>query len=178
MIDLPLACMSEDIGHKIGASVGIVEAVDTDARGMGWGAYLRVKIRMDLAKPLQRGWKINIEGKSHWISFQYERLPKFCFQCGVICHGKSGCPKRSNFRQQETNQYGWWLRAPFPTKRAERSNRPPIKNSQHNLASTIAEGRVHNETRGGRQIGEKRRQKNGDDGYTANSGGGSMQAGS
>ena len=55
MIDLPLACMSGDIGHKIGASVGIVEAVDTNARDMGWGEYLRVKISLDLANPSNGG---------------------------------------------------------------------------------------------------------------------------
>jgi hypothetical protein len=67
MIDLPLACMCGDIDRKIGASVGTVVEVDTDARDMGWGEYLRVKILLDLAKPLQRGRRINIEGKSYWF---------------------------------------------------------------------------------------------------------------
>ena len=119
MIDLPLTCMGRDIGSKIGASMGVVEAVDTDARGMGWGEFLRVKVQIDLFKHLPRGRKINIEGTAHWITFQYECLPKFCFQCGSICHGKTGCPKRSNFRQQDMNQYGPWLRAPSPTRRME-----------------------------------------------------------
>jgi hypothetical protein len=133
--------MSREIGRKIGASVGVVEAVDADARGMGWGEFLRVKILMDLAKPLQRGRKINIEGKAHWIHFQYERLPRFCFQCGAICHGKSGCPKRSSFRQQEPNQYGMWLRAPSPTRRAEKShNMFPAKKSQFNYTFTRGKG--------------------------------------
>ena len=34
---------------------GIVEAVDTDSRGIGWGKYLRVKILMDITKPLPMG---------------------------------------------------------------------------------------------------------------------------
>ena len=89
MVDLPLACMSREIGRKIGASVGVVEVVDTDAGGMGWGEFLRVKILMDLAKPLQRGRKINIKEKAHWIPFQYEHLPKFYFQCGM--------PKKEQF---------------------------------------------------------------------------------
>jgi hypothetical protein len=52
MINLPLACMGREIDRKIGACVGVVEVVDTDARGMGWGEFLRVKILIDLAKPL------------------------------------------------------------------------------------------------------------------------------
>jgi hypothetical protein len=118
MINLPLACMSEVVGRKIGETLGSVEVVDTKANGMGWGEHLRVKICLDLTKPLQRGRKLNIEGKSVWITFRYERLPKFCFQCGVICHGKIGCPKRNGLRNQESSpQYGPWLRAESPTRR-------------------------------------------------------------
>jgi hypothetical protein len=35
MIDMPLACMNAEIENKIRASVGEVEAVDTDSRGIG-----------------------------------------------------------------------------------------------------------------------------------------------
>jgi hypothetical protein len=82
MIDLALACMSLEIGPRIGASVGIVEAVDTNSKGIGWGEFFHVKIQVDLIKSLPRGRKINIEGNSIWITFQYERLPKFCFCVG------------------------------------------------------------------------------------------------
>jgi hypothetical protein len=105
------------ISQKIGASIGIVEHINTDAEGIGWGKFLRVKILLDLKKPLPRGRKINIDGTITWITFQYERLPKFCFQCEVISHGKMGCPKRSGLHQQEQNQYGPWLRAASPPRR-------------------------------------------------------------
>jgi hypothetical protein len=55
MVGLPLACMGREVGFKIGSSVGIVEEVDTDKDGVGWGEYLRVKIQIDLSKPLPRG---------------------------------------------------------------------------------------------------------------------------
>lgn len=69
MINLPLACMGDEIGRKIGATIGTVEAVDTEANGMGWGEFLRVKIQLDLTKPLLRGRKLNIQGKLGWITF-------------------------------------------------------------------------------------------------------------
>jgi hypothetical protein len=69
MKDLLLACMGRDIGHKIGASIRVVKAVDTDVRGMGRGEFLRVKVQIDLFKPLPKGRKINIEGIAHWITF-------------------------------------------------------------------------------------------------------------
>ena len=37
MINLPLACISVEIGSKIEALVGVVETVDADAKGIGWG---------------------------------------------------------------------------------------------------------------------------------------------
>jgi hypothetical protein len=55
MVDLPLACMRREMGRMLGSSVGEVEAVDTDANGVGWGESLRVKVLIDLTKPLSRG---------------------------------------------------------------------------------------------------------------------------
>ena len=119
----PLGCMSREVGRKIGSLVGIVEKVDTDEDGIGWGEFLRVKIRVDLTKPLARGRKMQVDGESIWIAFQYKRLPKFCFQCGVIIHSHEGCLKKSELRNQGgLNEFGSWLRATSPTRRAERNH--------------------------------------------------------
>lgn len=58
MYNLPLACVSLTMGHQIESSIGHVEEVDVDEDGMGWGECLRVKINLDLQKPLQRGKKL------------------------------------------------------------------------------------------------------------------------
>ncbi|XP_059436194.1 uncharacterized protein LOC132169129 [Corylus avellana] len=133
--NLPLACMGREIGQMIGASVGVVEAIDTDGDGIGWGESLRVKILLVLTKPLPRGRKIKIQGAVRWISFQYECLPKrFCYNCGVIIHGKADCTRRSSFRQQE-QEYGPWLRAASPTRLPDRNqgrNVPRGQSSQGN----------------------------------------------
>jgi hypothetical protein len=42
MHNLPLACMGQELGHKIGSSVGEAEEVETTKDGVGWGKYLRV----------------------------------------------------------------------------------------------------------------------------------------
>jgi hypothetical protein len=44
--------MYQTVGWQIGASVGVVEEVDVDEVGVGWGEYLRVRILLDLSKPL------------------------------------------------------------------------------------------------------------------------------
>lgn len=117
MLNLPLACMSLNVGHQIGSAMGHVEEVDVDEGGMGWGEYLRVKITLDLQKPLMRGRILKINGSRVLISFQYERLPKICFSCGVIKHGKMGCPERNNGRKQHApTEFGPWLRPPSPKR--------------------------------------------------------------
>lgn len=88
--------MSLTVGHQIGSSMGHVEEVDVDEGGMGRGERLRVKITLDLRKPLMRGRAITINGAAMLISFQYERLPKFCFRCGVSKHRVTGCSERSD----------------------------------------------------------------------------------
>jgi hypothetical protein len=118
MTSLPLACMGPEVGTQIGSSVGTVEEVETDEEGGGWGKFLRVRIKIDLTKPLARGRMINLQGKRLWIPFQYERLPRFCFHCGLICHGSDGCLKSGDANPMEAGQeYGTWLRVPPPHKR-------------------------------------------------------------
>jgi hypothetical protein len=114
--------MGREVGLKLGASVGKVEKVDTEKDGVGWGEFLRVKINIDLYKPLCRGRMLKFDGKSTLVGFKYEHLPKFCFHCGVICHGVEGCLKRTNMGNQEVNQFGLWLRAASPTRRESRTH--------------------------------------------------------
>jgi hypothetical protein len=122
MVGLPLACMGRETGRMLGSSVGKVEAIDTDANGVGWGESLRVRVLIDLKKPLARGRMLKVQGKTKWIAFQYERLPKFCFNCGVIIHGKIGCQKKTMLRQKEVTEYGQWLKAPSPPRRHDRGS--------------------------------------------------------
>jgi len=101
MFNLPQACMGEEVGIRLGSLVGEVAQVETDEEGVGWGEHLRVKIQIDISKPLSRGRILKIQGDPVWIAFQYERLPKFCFHCGVIRHGPSGClTKKASTRQE------------------------------------------------------------------------------
>jgi len=114
MFQLPLSCMSETMGVQLGSSVGQVVEVETEEDGVGWGEYLWVCIRVDLSKPLVRRRMLKLNGISTWIAFQYEKLPKFCFQCGMVLHGMGGC---LNLREAGRKgilpqvQFGVWLRA-------------------------------------------------------------------
>jgi hypothetical protein len=90
--NMPLVCMNKNVGTKIGSSMGILEEVDVAGDERGWGNYLRLRVILDITKPLDRGRALNMGGKSTWIDFKYEKLPLLCFRCGCIIHGSNGCP--------------------------------------------------------------------------------------
>lgn len=54
--------MNIHYGELIGNTVGRVLDVDVDNDDMGWGSFLRVKVNLDLFKPLVRGKKISMMG--------------------------------------------------------------------------------------------------------------------
>ena len=112
--DLPLLCMTKGIAMKIGASLGQLEDVDLADEGVGWGRSLRIRVEIDLAKPLERGKALRLEGKSYWVSFKYEKLPMFCFECGRIVHDVKGCPmprRTISNGVEDVKQWGVGLRA-------------------------------------------------------------------
>ncbi|XP_042944558.1 uncharacterized protein LOC122278436 [Carya illinoinensis] len=107
MLNLPLNYMTKRMGEEIGKSIGKVVEVDVQEDGSAWGRCLRVKVECDLKKPIARGRTILVDGRRSWVPFQYEKLPRLCFNCGRIVHEKEGC-KGSD---ENAGQYGVWLRA-------------------------------------------------------------------
>jgi hypothetical protein len=79
---MPLLCMSRAMGTKIGRTLGDLEDVDVAGDGASWGKSLRLRVAIDLTQPLERGRELILGGKSVWVSFKYEQLPLFCFNCG------------------------------------------------------------------------------------------------
>ncbi|KAF5445531.1 hypothetical protein F2P56_034577 [Juglans regia] len=107
MLNLPLSYMNKQMGELIGSSMGKVSEVDVQKDGSAWGKCLRVKVECDLRKPVARGRTIAVDGRKIWVPFQYEKLPRLCFSCGRIVHGKDGCKESEG----SVGQYGVWLRA-------------------------------------------------------------------
>lgn len=98
--------MNKGVGQKISASFGTVVEVDVAGDGGGWGRYLCIRIELDLTRPLEREWALNLEGNTHWVSFKYEKLPLFCFICGRILHLPTGCPGQNQARRNMDKSSG------------------------------------------------------------------------
>jgi hypothetical protein len=106
--------MTKGVGKKIGESMGQLVDIDLAGNGVGWGRCLRIRVVIDLSKPLERGRALTLEGKSHWVTCRYEKLPMFCFECGSVIHGEKGCPIPRSTRlsvKEEGKAWGVWIRA-------------------------------------------------------------------
>ncbi|CAH9077928.1 unnamed protein product [Cuscuta epithymum] len=58
---------------------------------------MRVRVLMKMDKSLKKATNLKKDGKSFWVDFKYERLPNFCFICGLIGHSDNFCP--SNYEE-------------------------------------------------------------------------------
>lgn len=112
--DIPRGCLSQNILKSVGASIGkYVKSDPTNFNG-AWKPYVRVRVAMNVDKPLKRRMKIKRKGDVwSWINFKYERLSTFCFVCGKLEHAERDCNVvYDNPEKTIVRAYGPWLRAP------------------------------------------------------------------
>lgn len=117
--NLPMKLRTEEAIRMIGGTMW--EVIDIDkAEVCAVGMYMRVKVVLDLMKPLKRGSSIQIDPKKAGkIFFKYERLPDLCFGCGRLGHSLKSCPEKDDDDGEDEGPHnlpcGTWLRA-SPTK--------------------------------------------------------------
>lgn len=96
---------------RLGAIIGGVEEVETNEDGECIGEIARVRIRVDVTKPLKKIIFLESEGEEKVpMPVTYERLPDFCFCCGIIDHQFRECVKYKT-QKQENFAFGPWMKA-------------------------------------------------------------------
>lgn len=89
---MPLGMMNKRAREMIGELVKDVLEVDVDDKELAIGQFLRVKVRLDIRKPLMRGVTLDIGSKeTKWCPLVYEYLLDFCYTCGLIGHTDRSC---------------------------------------------------------------------------------------
>ena len=112
--DLPCGFMSEKVAKEIGKFIGVY--IEADAKNFDgiWRNFMRIRVAIDVRKPLKKRMRIKkLGGEWAWINFKYERMPTFCFYCGIIGHNEKFCEKFFDCKdKQAAMEYGTWIRAP------------------------------------------------------------------
>lgn len=94
MHELPLGFMSMEMGKALGDFIG--EFIEYDAKNSSSFSrtYIRIRVHIDVRKPLKRGKKIRRdEGEVKMVKFKYERMSVFYFYCGMLGHADTSCEK-------------------------------------------------------------------------------------
>ncbi|KAL0402420.1 UNVERIFIED_CONTAM: hypothetical protein Slati_4271900 [Sesamum latifolium] len=114
--DLPLSRMNRGLATFIANWLGTFWDIEMDDQGRAWGATLRIRVSLDVNKPLTRALRIHTTmGEEQLITFTYEGLSIFCCLCGKLGHIQKYCEKmfEEGFcNPGEDTPYGPWLRAP------------------------------------------------------------------
>ncbi|KAL0428198.1 UNVERIFIED_CONTAM: hypothetical protein Slati_2994600 [Sesamum latifolium] len=80
-----------------------------------WGSFMRLRVVIDVSKPLPRALKIRtVLRDEHLVSFTYESLPSFCYLCGRLGHISKWCETRFNdgfINSGDDSPFGPWLKA-------------------------------------------------------------------
>lgn len=99
--------MSEAVGKTLAACLGEFLEYDTKNTSGFWRPYMRLRVLLDVRKPLLRSKKIRKEGGLPVIAtFKYEKLGSFCYLCGLLGHNDDLCPQLLTLRN-DTGVRGW-----------------------------------------------------------------------
>ncbi|KAL4296152.1 hypothetical protein GQ457_12G013400 [Hibiscus cannabinus] len=109
---LPLRAMNRDMGFRLGGTVGTALGVDHRVEGGNMGEFLRILVEVDIRKPLRRCVLLQngLANQASPCPLRYERLPDFCYFCGLVGHVLSSCTSKSAADDGKRLQYGSWLR--------------------------------------------------------------------
>ena len=113
---LPVSKLNEKTAYGIGKSLGIVSKA-SHARELIGGNFLRIKVGVNVSRPLNRGRKVLGNKEEIWVTLKYEKMPNFCYWCGMVSHDAKECSiwlSSKGSLSLDQQEYGSWLQAnPF-----------------------------------------------------------------
>ena len=103
------------MAERICEAIGKVNVRPDEIESEGDG-FIRIRITIDVSKPLCRGRVISLDNvKELWVSFKYKRLLNICYWCGCLTHDDKDCEQwvesEGSF-STESQQFGLWIHAP------------------------------------------------------------------
>lgn len=133
---LPFSFIHAKMAEFLGNTIGRFVEYDDELHQRNTRSVMSIQVAININKPLLR--VLNIEGpnnRSIQLTLGYERLPNFCYYCGLLGHLVKDCAScldlcGANGRMDESKlPYGDWLRVRPPNHNSNYiggvSSRPP-----------------------------------------------------
>lgn len=80
------------VALEVGRRLGVVEELERRNKQNMQNLFVRVKVGIPIAKPLQRGvFLSDSDGQRTWTTFKYERLSIHCHYCGMLGNDLKHC---------------------------------------------------------------------------------------
>lgn len=111
--NLPACLINNQTASFIGNIVGEFIKTDNLTSSHKWKRSLRIKVHVDITKPLQDHVDIPRQGTTNLLTeIRYERLAEFCFFCGMLGHKVFNCIFSTDYVPIEISncKYGPWLK--------------------------------------------------------------------
>ncbi|XP_030485436.2 uncharacterized protein LOC115702118 [Cannabis sativa] len=112
--NLEVGFRSDRVLQGVGAYIGqYVSSCPKNFAGI-WRDYFRVRVLINVEKPLKRRMRIyKNKVEWFWANFKYERVPTFCFICGIIGHSERFCHRLfEESANTIAKPYGMFMKAP------------------------------------------------------------------
>lgn len=91
ILDLSPYKVEEEKARGLGTKMGRVLEYDGDTRKSLPSGYLRLRVEIDVSKPIRRGILTRSKDKQLWFDVRYEKLPNYCCWCGGFDHVEREC---------------------------------------------------------------------------------------
>ncbi|KAL9460149.1 hypothetical protein AB3S75_003367 [Citrus x aurantiifolia] len=142
--NVPIACMEKELIQELGGMIGAVEEIETDENGECLGEFARIGVLINITLPLKKILFLKQEGESDiQMPVVYERLPDFCYCCGIIGHQYKECAKFQG-QQKEQLPYGGWMKAIIIGGRARKNRNNERWNYEGSRSEEKSESSEHN----------------------------------
>lgn len=112
--------MNKEAIQKLGEKIGTVNEIETDETGECIYKFARVRISIEITKPLKKVIILQYEGGRIPMPVLYEKLPDFYFYYALIGHQYRECLKYKG-QQKEDLPYDGWMRAVTQAERVKQN---------------------------------------------------------
>jgi sporulation protein YlmC with PRC-barrel domain len=127
---IPELYRKKEVVDDLARRVGKVKEVQMTPKLFYDGNYVRIRVRIDISRPLMRFVSLTMPEGKRRLAVKYEKIPFFCKRCGLLGHDHEECGDGVWTEQQL--QYGSWMlavrRASQPTLAPRRfTPRAPVR---------------------------------------------------